>query len=158
MMKRIFWIDNIEQIIVLTRGKGVRLKILFLLRDKAYSPMRLSRRLKISPQSLNYHFSALHKAGFIYKKFEEKKRGSFESFYMATGDFIRIDSKVLGESPEPIFFDFDELHKKLSSYFEEEFKFVKSSSKIFVNKDQAIDFIQKSKNTNFSIISFDENE
>lgn len=94
-MNKVILIDTIEKLAVIS--VPIRISIFNHLRYEAYSPKRLSFIMDHSPQSLNYHFNQLHDAGFIYKKYEEKKRGVFETFYQASGEIIRLDNDLLND-------------------------------------------------------------
>ena len=75
-----------------------RIEILSHLRERAYSPNKLSKILNKSAQNLNYHFKQLYEAGIIYKKYEEKKRGAFESYFQILAEVIRIDKSLLSKN------------------------------------------------------------
>jgi DNA-binding transcriptional ArsR family regulator len=94
-MNKVIFIDTIEKLDVIS--VPIRIRIMNHLRYEAYSPKKLSLIMDQSPQSLNYHFNQLYKAGFIYKKYEEKKRGVFETFFQANGEIIRVDHQLLND-------------------------------------------------------------
>ena len=98
-MKKIVYIDSIEKLAII--AVPIRIRILNHLRYEAFSPKKLSLIMDQSPQSLNYHFNQLFKADFIYKKYEEKKRGVFETFYQANGTIFRIDNTLFNDLDNP---------------------------------------------------------
>lgn len=94
-MKKVVYIDSIEKLAII--AVPIRVRILNHLRYEAFSPKKLSLIMDQSPQSLNYHFNQLFKADLIYKKYEEKKRGVFETFYQASAAIFRIDNSLFND-------------------------------------------------------------
>jgi DNA-binding transcriptional ArsR family regulator len=113
MLRNVLYIDSIEKLGVI--ADPFRIQILNHLREKAYSPNKLSKILNKSAQNVNYHFKQLYDAGIIYKKYEEKKRGAFESYFQVLGSIIRIDKTLLNENQElsKIFNGIDEFEIQL---------------------------------------------
>lgn len=96
MLKEVLYIDNVETLSVL--ADSFRLEILKHLKDKPYSPHKLSKILGKSAQNVNYHFKMLFEAGIIYKKFEERKRGAFETYYQVIANILRVDNRFLNNN------------------------------------------------------------
>lgn len=96
MMQNVFWIESIEILEVL--ANPIRVEIIDRLRFKPYSPMRLSKVMDVSAQKLNYHFKLLYQSGLIYKKYEERKRGAFESYYQPIAHIFKTTESIFNEN------------------------------------------------------------
>lgn len=143
MMQNVLWVETIEKLEIL--ANETRAEIIDLLRFKPYSPMRLSKRMGVSAQKLNYHFKLLYENGFIYKKYEEKKRGAFESFYQPIAHVFKVNQSIFNDVDMALFSSFqfiEVLEKKMSdslNLFPKENPF---SCKHLPSKAELISYIQ----------------
>jgi DNA-binding transcriptional ArsR family regulator len=92
MMQAVFTIESLKQLSVI--AVPIRRDILFACQKEALSPNKYSKLANLSAQNVNYHFGKLYEAGFLYKKYEERKRGAFETFYMTIAFVIRVDQSI----------------------------------------------------------------
>ena len=144
MMQRVLLVDTLEQLTVIS--VPIRLDIIQKLRSKASSAKRLSLQFDDkSAQNLNYHFSKLEKAGFIYKKYEERIRGAFEAFYQPVADLIRIDGRLFNQSKNDLYKSFkgiDEFNIDYVRTLNKEQKIDSCISIVFESKKDLIEFIE----------------
>lgn len=96
MMQAVFTIETLDQLA--TIAVPIRRDILFACQKEALSPNKYSKRARLSAQNVNYHFGKLYAAGFLYKKYEERKRGAFETFYMTIAPKIEVNPSLLNEA------------------------------------------------------------
>ena len=104
--------------------------------------------MNVSAQKLNYHFKKLYESGFIYKKYEERKRGAFESFFQTQANIIKIDSSLFNDNEAKLFSHFecfDVVQHDLSDELNSFPKSFQSVSKKFNSKQELIEFIQGSE-------------
>jgi predicted transcriptional regulator len=142
MMQNVFWLDTIELLEIL--ANPIRVEIIDQLRFKPYSPMRLSKVMNVSAQKLNYHFKLLYQSGLIYKKYEERKRGAFESYYQPIAHMFKIDDSIFNENVENFSGCFSQLERIAVSFSEQLNEFPKSfdvESLTFEKKQDLIDNI-----------------
>lgn len=96
MMQAVFTIESLKQLSVI--AVPIRRDILFACQKEALSPNKYAKQANLSAQNVNYHFGKLHEAGFLYKKYEERKRGAFETFYMTIASVIRVDQSLFTQT------------------------------------------------------------
>ena len=96
------YFENVTEIKAITHP--LRIKILQELSKKPNYPKALSRKLKIQPQKMQYHFKILEKLGLVEKVKEEKISGAVANYYRVTKKafLVNIFGKDLFENSKKV--------------------------------------------------------
>lgn len=105
-------------------SSSIRVRIMYVLKDKAMTSKQVAEHLKESPGNIHYHIQKLYKAGLLDLVETKESSGILEKYYQSVADRFQIsdlkdDISVPGRTRSRMFSYFKLTESELQMFMDE---------------------------------------